>query len=212
MVRRDWTYTVGGKTAKDLDTLAQALSQLQKFKFDKIGSLEFDDNNEVARSSVMIGPCYGWNEGVLGDDDYGRNPQVGEFGPFNSSKSYLQYCMNHHRDPSRRSPLAIGPLMILDRMISSCLPSSSAKGRISANQEETFVLSLPDFDSQNTMIDERGNLTGIIDWDNVETVPRFLGYSSFPGWITRDWDPLIYYYPENKESENSPEELRRCRQ
>jgi len=102
--------------------------------------------------------------------------------------------------------------MILDRMISSCLPSSSAKGRISANQEETFVLSLPDFDSQNTMIDERGNLTGIIDWDNVETVPRFLGYSSFPGWITRDWDPLIYYYPENKESENSPEELRRCRQ
>ncbi|KAL2012730.1 hypothetical protein VTN00DRAFT_255 [Thermoascus crustaceus] len=79
-------------------------------------------------------------------------------------------------------------------------------------QKETFVLALPDFDSQNIMIDERGNLTGIIDWDNVQTAPRFLGHSSFPGWITRDWDPVIYYYPENKEREISPEELRRYRQ
>ena len=29
----------------------------------------------------------------------------------------------------------------------------------------TFVLSVPDFDSQNIMVDDQGNLTGIIDWD-----------------------------------------------
>lgn len=77
--------------------------------------------------------------------------------------------------------------------------------------KETFVLSLPDFDSQNIMIDERGNVTGIIDWDNVQTLPRFIGYSRFPGWITRDWDPLMYSYPMIKDRENSPEELKRYR-
>lgn len=62
------------------------------------------------------------------------------------------------------------------------------------------------------MVDEEGNLTGVIDWDNAQTVPRFLGFSSFPGWITRDWDPIMYHYPANKERENSPEELKRYHQ
>lgn len=94
-------------------------------------------------------------------------------------------------------------------MIISSLPLSTDG---TSSKRETFVLSLPDFDSQNVIIDERGNLTGIIDWDNARTVPRFLGFSSFPGWITRDWDPIMYYYPVNKEKENSPEELERYRE
>ncbi|KAK9349748.1 hypothetical protein V1523DRAFT_399861 [Lipomyces doorenjongii] len=157
---------------RTLDTLAQAMSQLQKFQFDKIGSLEFD--NGTVGNSITIGPCYRWDEGILGDEDYGKDLRVQEFGPFESSKSYLRHWS------------------------------------VSTNQE-SFVLSLPDFDSQNIMIDERGNLTGIIDWDNVQAVPRFIGYLSFPGWITRDWDPIVYYYPANKERENSPEELKRYR-
>lgn len=159
---------------KTLDTLAQALSQLQKFHFSKIGSLEFGSDNKTAENSVNIGPFYEWNEGTFDDDDYGRNLQIDEFRPFEDSKSsYLRHCMNRCRAPTKQSPLCTGSRMILDTMI-SCLPYSSTKGipRRSANEKETFVLSLPDFDSQNIMIDERGNLTGIIDWDNVQTVPR----------------------------------------
>jgi hypothetical protein len=40
---------------RTLDTLAQAMSQLQ---FDKIGSLQFNNGTD----SIEIGPCYEWDE------------------------------------------------------------------------------------------------------------------------------------------------------
>jgi hypothetical protein len=75
---------------------------------------------------------------------------------------------------------------------------------------EGFVLSVPDLDSQNILVDDEGNLTGLIDWDLVQTLPRCVGYCRYPGWITRDWDPLMYGWPRS-DSENSPEELARYR-
>ena len=185
-----------------LDTLARAMSQLQKFQFPMIGSLESEDG--VSEGKSRIGPCYRWDEGIFGDEDYGMNPQIDEFGPFESSKSYLRHHAQHYGDPTKRSPLAIGSRALLDMIISS-LPLSTER---TSGTRETFALSLPDFDSQNIMVNKHGHLTGLIDWDNAETVPRFLGCSSYPGWITQDWDPIIYSYPENKERENSPEELK----
>lgn len=145
--------------------------------------------------------------GIFGDEDYSMNPQIDEFGPFEYSKSYLRHHAQHYGNPTKRSPLAIGSRALLDMIISS-LPLSTER---TSSTRETFALSLPDFDSQNIMVDEHGHLTGLIDWDNAGTVPRFLGFSTYPGWITRDWDPIIYSYPENKERENSPEELKRYR-
>lgn len=189
-----------------LDNLARAMSQLQRLQFNMIGSLESQD--WMSENGISLGPCYRWDEGIFGDDNYGQNLRVNEFGPFESSKSYLRYHIEHYGDPTKHSPLAIGSRALLDMMVSS-LPLSTER---ESSNRESFVLSLPDFDSQNVMIDEQGNLTGIIDWDNVQTVPRFLGFSSFPSWITRDWDPIMYHYPANKERENSPEELKRYRQ
>ncbi|RJE18339.1 hypothetical protein PHISCL_09328 [Aspergillus sclerotialis] len=189
-----------------LDSLARAMSQLQRLQFTMIGSLESQDG--MSENGIKVGPCYRWDEGIFGDDNYGQNLQVNEFEPFESSKYYLRYHIEHYGDPTKHSSLAIGSRALLDMMVSS-LPLSTEGA---SSNRETFVLSLPDFDSQNVMIDEQGNLTGIIDWDHVQTVPRFLGFSSFPGWITRDWDPIIYYYPAIKERENSPEELKRYRQ
>jgi len=138
----------------------------------------------------------------FGDEDYGRKLAVNAFGPFTTSQSYLQHYLDHCGNPKKRHPRGVGARKLLAMMI-PYLPSPR-------NGHETFVLSLPDFDSQNIMIDERGDLTGIIDWDNVQAVPSFLGYSRFPGWITRDWDPLMYGYPHT-ETENSPDELNRYR-
>ncbi|KAK3329701.1 hypothetical protein B0H66DRAFT_35093 [Apodospora peruviana] len=76
--------------------------------------------------------------------------------------------------------------------------------------QEGFVLAVPDFDSQNIMTDDQGNLTGLIDRDFVQTMPRCLGYSRYPGWITRDWNPLMFGWPGSSR-ENSPEELERYR-
>ena len=83
------------------------------------------------------------------------------------------------------------------------LPLSTSTSDVT--DHETFVLCPPDYDSQNFLIDNEGNLTGILDWDMVQTVPRYLGYACYPGWITRDWDPLMYNHPS--EIENTPEEL-----
>lgn len=45
----------------------------------------------------------------------------------------------------------------------------------------------------------------------MQTVPRCVGYASYPSWITRDFNPLMYGWPQLAGSENSPEELERYR-
>ncbi|KAI9839045.1 MAG: hypothetical protein M1837_002263 [Sclerophora amabilis] len=185
---------------RTLDSLAKAMCQFQGLQFDKIGSLKFQDS--TAMDQPDIGPCYQWDEGPGGDQDYGEKLMVKEFGPFITAQDYLQHCLDHDGRLGAKHPLPIGARKLVAIMI-PYLPSAK-KAR------ETFVLAPPDFDSQNVMIDERGNITGIIDWDHVHTEPRFLGYSRFPSWITRDWDPLMYMYPHSPR-ENSPDELKRYR-
>jgi len=187
---------------RTLDTVAQAMSQLQKFQFDRIGSLQFNNGKD----SIEIGPCYKWDDGQIVDENYGKKISMKQFGPFNTSQSYLEYFVKHNERTGRPDPdeIRIGTQELLAMMI-PCLPCP----RKHFLAREKFVLSLPDFNPQNIMIDERGNLTGIIDWENVQTVPRFLGYSSFPSWITRDWDPLMYDL--KSDTENSPEELNKYR-
>ncbi|KAK0737238.1 kinase-like domain-containing protein [Apiosordaria backusii] len=78
--------------------------------------------------------------------------------------------------------------------------------------QHTFVLDFPDFDLQNVLVDPKGNVTGLVDWDLVQTVPRYVGYARHPGWITRDWDPLMYTWPQNPDREDSPELLEKYRE
>lgn len=72
-----------------LDSVAQAMSQLQKFQFDKIGALKFDP--ESSADTVTVGPCYQWDGSDFEDEDDDCEKKIGviEFGPFETSKSYL---------------------------------------------------------------------------------------------------------------------------
>ena len=83
--------------------------------------------------------------------------------------------------------------------------------QLPVNDDEGFVLTAPDFDSQNVMVDDDGRLMGIVDWDLASTMLRCIGYCRYPAWITRDWDPVGYGWPGSEE-ENSPEELKRYRE
>ena len=67
-------------------------------------------------------------------------------------------------------------------MLQSIPPSIPIK----AAEPESFVLPHPDFACQNVLISEDGTLTAVIDWDDVHTVPRCIGYTRYPNWITRD--------------------------
>lgn len=193
------------RRSRILSTTAMAMAQLQSLKFDWIGSLQLNDESE--ENSLGIGSCYEWNLPSRHAELQGQDPDIKEFGPFRTTNEYLNYL--HDSQERDSDAMAVGCRELLTRMIAS-LPLSVEKTHDGGN-DETFVLTAPDFDSQNFMADEQGNLTGIIDWDHVQTMPLFLGYCRYPEWITRDCDPIFYYYPSNA-MESSPEQLRQYRQ
>lgn len=164
-----------------LKQLARAMSQLNRLYFDKIESLISSSQG----SGHDLGPCYEWDEGKHG------TISVASSGPFLITISFLKRSWARTND---KSPYAVGAAKLLEEMLPH-LPHSSE-----------YVLALPDFDSQNVMVDEEGDITGLIDWDNVQTVPGFIGCLQYPGCITRDWEPLMYVWPQGRE--NSPTSCR----
>jgi len=90
--------------------------------------------------------------------------------------------------------------MIMDYLITQ-LPAKDGEG---------FVLAFSHMASQNIMVDEDGKVTGIIEWDMI-TMPRCVGCSGYPSWITHDWFPSVYEWPRS-EGESSPDELKRYRE
>lgn len=180
-----------------LTGLAEISAQFSPFSFDKIGSL-FRAKDALSNNGLVIGPCYDWLE----NDDGSLN--VVASGPFDTLEDYLENKVSH------RSVDQDGAGNVWtrasDKMLDVVLPCL-----LSHNTNESFVLSVPDFDSQNVMVDDEGTTTGILDWDLMQTMPRIVGYARYPSWITRDWDPLMYGWPKNTKTENSPDELQRYR-
>ncbi|KIM37911.1 hypothetical protein M413DRAFT_421199 [Hebeloma cylindrosporum] len=60
---------------------------------------------------------------------------------------------------------------------------------------------MPDFGFQNVLVDDDGTVTGLLDWDGNDTVPRQSGYARYPLWIMRDWDAFLYSYAEMADGE-----------
>ena len=170
-----------------LKSVAQNMAQLSGLSFNKIGSIIGSEGEQAA-----IGPCFDWKE--IDDGSMG----ITTSGPFDSTFAYLQ---EHVVLESGDSVWGKAETRIM-RVVQDCLASIIT--------EPGFVLILPDFDSQNIMVDNHGTVTGFIDLDLIQTIPRYVGFCRYPGWITRDWDPLMYAWPKI-DSEDSPETLERCR-
>jgi Phosphotransferase enzyme family len=191
-----------------LDTVAVAMFQLNKFRFNKIGSLQFD--SDVSKPTG-IGPCNVLDEQA--DLAAMRNelePAITylKIGPFNTSREYFKALF--HMQEQATYTYAIGMDKLFDMML-DYIPRS-VPTREAEIEPESFVLAHPDFDSQNILVSENGSLTALVDWDDIQTVPHCIGNTRYPGWITRDWDPLCYRYGlPSTQPENSPEELERYR-
>lgn len=95
-------------------------------------------------------------------------------GPYGTTSAYLR---ENSAARDGKSVWSIAESKLLDFVV-PCLPTR--------RPDEGFVLSVPDLDSQNVLVEEEGNVTGIIDWDHVQTLPRCVGYCRYPSWITRD--------------------------
>ena len=179
-----------------LETVASAMSQLSKFSFAEIGSLEFLEGSDIP----TIRQCNVFDEAAQlagHGDDIDETP-FRKIGPFQSSTEYLEALLDMQAPTSQ--PYLQGVRQLLRIMI-RLLPHS-----------DRFVLAHPDLDVQNVLVSEDGTLTALLDWDTVRTVPQCIGYTMYPSWITRDWDHMKYGWERpNARQENSPTELEHYR-
>ncbi|KAK0186536.1 kinase-like domain-containing protein [Armillaria mellea] len=159
--------------------IAEYMAQFRTLEFTQIGTLEFSGCDS---SSYTIGPLREIKEGKV----------IYEIGPFSTTLSY----MNELSSTLLAKPLNSSSYSFssVQRLISLFLPDKRFDG-------PPFVLSPPDFDSQNLMIDPHTfDVTGFMDWDDVYVGPREGGYARYPSWITRDWDPIMYDYEPSDSS------------
>ena len=196
-----------------LEELAFAMVQLNDFAYKQCGSLEFDQKGDV----VGIGPFADLSSSKLHEPSEMNDSILDELGiicqsgPFQDPKEYLRYDVDSRQPPGTN--LCRGKLMDgydhgaykLIRIFIDWVPFTPHKEGLD------FVLMFPDFSPQNVLVTEEGHLRGLIDWDGVISMPRCLGCETYPSWLTRDWDSIMYRYnptvEKNEQRENSPEEL-----
>ena len=192
----DGSWSTEDKRLKTLRSLAQVMSKLHKLRFDAIGALVCDQTTHVGE---MVKVDRDLEKIMEGGSVWGTTSSIG---PFATTRVWLLHNLD---DSIKGHPTGEEAELQLLRLAIESIPSRLDAGG-------SFVLGHPDFNYQNIFVDDNGNVTGIIDWDGVQTRPRALGFACYPSWITRDWDPVMYGYgiPDCRE-EDSPEALLRYR-
>ncbi|KAH8705861.1 hypothetical protein BGW36DRAFT_354252 [Talaromyces proteolyticus] len=204
-----------------LSDVAKAMIQLDKFTFSQGGMILFDEDDKVdgvgpIRTVDLQSTMNRQQED--GDSDGGSSDNsdiVYDVGPMVDMKSWFTSELEKRQRPSDASGQGLYNFMdfCIDLAVSECQSALNEEER----NAPQFVLAHPDFDIQNMIVSETdGSLQALIDWDGPISVPRYmLGNESYPGWLTRDWDELMYGYEENSTPgpdnpnnwENSPSEL-----
>ncbi|KAG5664345.1 hypothetical protein KAF25_008079 [Fusarium avenaceum] len=126
-----------------LSSLSNIMAQFDSISFDKIGSI-----TAVQDGSFSLGPIYHW---PVKDDG---SIQVTADRTYFSTVEFLA-CNMRFKD-AKDSVWSRAQNKILETLIQNS-PDLNSYSR--------FVLCPPDFDSQNVLVDDKGNVTGIIDWD-----------------------------------------------
>ena len=184
-----------------LREVALVMHELNKFTMTQGGAPRFDDQG----NPTGVGPTKELDMGTMWDEDIDQ-PIYRKTGPFPDFQSYLRSLF-----PFRPTSVpADGWRKIFYHLldwIPECVPN-----------EQSFVLTHPDFNLQNILVDSEGHVTSFIDWDGVSYVPRALGNERYPDWLMCDWNPFIYTYYSTPDPEydacnanNSPQELSRYR-
>ncbi|KAM6504013.1 Protein kinase-like domain containing protein [Amanita muscaria] len=189
---KNWITSL--KRERIFEQIAGWMTELAALEFDQIGRLDWDDTSGMHR--VVPFPD---GSALMEIQGYKEPDAPVPAGPFDTAHSFLSFLLSIRRHASDSPMLAVLQLFL------SALTDSTLDG-------PPFVLSHPDFDSQNVLVDDDGTITGIIDWDNVDIRPRQGAAAAYPAWLTVDWDPLFYGWskdasPEDNAGYDSPAEL-----
>lgn len=192
-----------------LEGIASAMVQLGKYTFNRGGCPLYDSKGNISGiGSTRLTDRQAELDRWFVDGDPCEDPIYVEKPVSLDTKEFYTFFMDLH-PPTDLVPRGSD---ILLRQLIDWLPKVSGPN--------PFVLAHPDFDIQNVLVSDDGQLQGIIDWDGVAAVPRSTGNGCYPSWLTRDWDPMSYDYQEPTEddeeppvnTEDSPENLKRYRQ
>ncbi|KAK4150365.1 hypothetical protein C8A00DRAFT_18087, partial [Chaetomidium leptoderma] len=162
-----------------LNDVAAAMVQLSQFSFREGGRLVFSDGRPPGVGCRRELDIDEFAE-RLAQDNPDHMPVYFPSGPFKTAKEFYTSALNRQKPGS--SEFLLGQTRLL-RFFVDCIDDFFAA------DAHSFVLNHPDLDMQNLLVSPQGDLVGIIDWDGVGAWPKFLGNLSYPGWLTRDWDP-----------------------
>lgn len=189
-----------------LKGIAQAMSGLRHLKYSKSGSFWFDED---ASDEPVIGES--WNlriEGYI----IKRRFEIAE--PYSSTKAKVKANLNCLLEdegfPDSCQDVCTKGVLELYRLITAAFLDATE----TPNSDEDFVLMHGDFDIQNMLVDDAGNLAGILDWDGLSSQPRQAGWSMVPFWLQGDWASGYRWLPAIGANYASvrPDEFERYRQ
>jgi hypothetical protein len=192
---------------KALEDIAKAMVQLKSFSFERSGTPTFDSTG--LPSGTAPSRCMDYEAMMkrgLQEDSLDEFIYVEESCYYNTY-DYFVDGLKKENEPS----IFNKGLASLVKLLISCIPSHP--------HAQPFVLVHPDYNIQNFLVSDDGELQGIIDWDGASAAPRSVGPEGYPDWLTRDWDPMMYGYKASMDEgvkprgvwEDSPECLRKYR-
>ncbi|KAL6399268.1 RpsD [Ilyonectria robusta] len=191
--------TLRSRRTQMLDDIASAMAQLEPYSYSSSGSVQFDSDWDP----LGVGPVRQFDPKAAQDCQITDDLLYVDQPAMSDPEKFYTFLLDLHPETNADH----GEEILLRRMI-SWIPKPIGP--------KPFVLAHPDFDVQNFIVSEDGHLQGIIDWDGIMAVPRSIGNEGYPGWLTRDWDPLMYGYKESMDDgveplgvwEDSPESLK----
>ena len=184
-----------------LRNIANYTSQLQFVHFDKLGVLNFHDDGSVHGVDGQIA--------FVGNAET-ETPWDGGTKAGRPYKTYHEKLFETWDDCSGLHKSGQADMVILRKAVES-IPAELLP-------EGTNPLDMADLDSQNILVDDDGNVTGLIDWDSSGPFPAVLGCARYPPWLMEDWGPWYDYDADAEAAESpymdpSPDEMncyRRC--
>jgi hypothetical protein len=168
--------------------------ELQNIGFDKIGMPDFTATLDHGEKPVIT-HSYQWAEDTAKIED-----QLVPYGHFDSSEEFMTSKIEEKwsslsdsdvDDDHHTQNMLLDVRKILNIIYANPTISYSVEDHENPWDEETFVLRDPDLDLQNILVDDAGNITGIIDWEGCLTVPCCVGYTCLPEFLRRDWTSLF---------------------
>lgn len=200
-----------------LRSLAHQAAQLRSLTFDKIGALHFSSNDD---DKPEVGPFHMLNFGVSRTSSFLQyvDDEV-DVEPKTSSDAWLRGQLEewkkHVTEPSEENPFPEADRLQFWEHLGIYRLFSMALDELPLRKDgdgEQFVITPPDFDWQNILADDHGNVTALVDWDRVDTAPGFVGCCAFPDFLSEDWQPTGWYsWPHWAENTMSPMQYDRYR-